>query len=321
MEWTGWRFGDKQLRLWHQTIGMSRMQVVREFADAMLSRRRFVPAFEMSEATLHDFVKRIESFNPVLLVGYAESFNFLARYLKEHGKLAIKPKGIISSAQALPDTSRKLIEDSFGCRVFDKYGSREFSGIAYECEAHHGHHVVAEGYIVEILKDGRPAAPGELGEIVITDLNNYCLPFIRYRIGDLAEAVDSDERCVCGRGLPRIGRIEGRVQSIIIGSKGQYLPGSFFYHLFKEYDHAIRQFQILQTERGAITIKLVKAKRYSDEALQEALQSLHRFLGADMQIKVDFVDTIEMVHTGKRLATLSRLDIDFQTPIAAKEGD
>jgi phenylacetate-CoA ligase len=313
MEWTGWRFGDRQLRLWHQTLGMSKTQVVREFADAMLSRRKFIPAYEMSDATLREFIRQIEEYNPVLLDGYAESFNFLARYLQEHGKMAIRPKGIISSAQTLPEGSRKQIEDAFGCKVFDKYGSREFSGIAYECEAHVGHHVVGEGYIVEVLKDGRPAAPGEIGEVVITDLNNYCLPFIRYRIGDLAEALDNNETCACGRGLPRIGRIEGRVQSIIIGSKGQYVPGTFFAHVLKDYDHAIRQFQIVQTDRGAITFKVVKGKRYSDETLVEVLAVLHQFLGEDMNIAVEFVDNIEMVRTGKRLATVSKLGIDFQT--------
>jgi phenylacetate-CoA ligase len=312
MEWTGWRFGDRQLRLWHQTLGMSKTQVAREFADALLSRRKFIPAYEMSDDTLRAFIKQIEEFGPVLLDGYAESFNFLARYLQEHGKLAIQPKGIISSAQTLPEGSRKLIEESFGCKVFDKYGSREFSGIAYECEAHQGHHVVAEGYIVEILKDGRPARPGEIGEVVITDLNNYCLPFIRYRIGDLAEAVDNDQTCACGRGLPRIGRIEGRVQSIIIGSKGQYIPGTFFAHLMKDYDHAIRQYQIIQTDRGAITLNVVKGKRYSDETLQEVVRVLHQFLGDDMKIQVEFVENVDMVRTGKRLATVSKLGIDFQ---------
>jgi phenylacetate-CoA ligase len=143
-------------------------------------------------------------------------------------------------------------------------------------------------------------------------LNNYCLPFIRYRIGDLAEALDSNETCTCGRGLPRIGKIEGRVQSIIIGSKGQYVPGTFFAHLFKDYDHAIRQFQIVQTDRGAITLKVVKGKRYSDETLTEVLRVLHQFLGDDMNITVDFVDNVDMVRTGKRLATVSKLGIDFQ---------
>ena len=185
-EWTGYRFGDRTLRLWHQTIGMSKTQIAREHTDAFLSRRRFVPAFEMTDQNLADLLTQIEEYRPVLMDGYAESLNFLAGYLKNHGRrLKNSPRGIISSAQSLPESSRQIIEESFGCKVFDKYGSREFSGIAYECEAHQGHHIVAEGYLVEVLKDGRPAAPGEIGEIVITDLNNYCLPFIRYRIGDL----------------------------------------------------------------------------------------------------------------------------------------
>jgi phenylacetate-CoA ligase len=266
----------------------------------------------MSDETLDQFVRAIEDFQPILLDGYAESFNFLARYLKEKGRLKLSPKGIISSAQTLPEGSRKIIEDAFGCKVFDKYGSREFSGIAYECDAHQGHHVVGEGYLVEVLADGKPAQPGEIGEVVITDLNNYCLPFIRYRIGDLAEALDPAERCPCGRGLPRLGKIEGRVQSIIIGSRGQYVPGTFFAHVLKDYDHAIRQFQIVQTERGAITLKVVKGKRFSDGTLDEVLKILRQFLGEDMGITVEFQENIEMVRTGKRLATVSKLGIDFQ---------
>ncbi len=312
MEWTGYRFGDRQLRLWHQTLGMSKTQVAREFADAWMSRRRFIPAYEMSDENLREFVRQIESYQPVLLDGYAESFNFLARYLAEHGRLDIKPKGIISSAQSLPDASRRAIEEAFGCKVFDKYGSREFSGIAYECDAHDGHHVVGEGYIVEILKDGKPAAPGEVGEVVITDLNNQCLPFIRYRIGDLAEAMDQSATCACGRGLPRIGKIEGRVQSIIIGAKGQYVPGTFFAHLLKDYDHAIRQFQFVQEQRGSVVFKIVKGKRFSDEVLAEVLATLHKFLGDELHIHVEFVENVDMVRTGKRLATVSKLAIDFQ---------
>jgi phenylacetate-CoA ligase len=312
MEWTGYRFGDRQLRLWHQTIGMSKTQIAREFSDAFMSRRKFIPAYEMRKDTLHEFARSIEAYNPVLLDGYAESFNFLASYLQEHGKLDIKPKGIISSPQTLPDASRSCIEAAFDCKVFDKYGSREFSGIAYECDAHVGHHVVGEGYIVEILADGgKPAAPGQIGEVVITDLNNYCMPFVRYRIGDLAEAMD-DAACPCGRGLPRIGKIEGRVQSIIIGADGQYLPGTFFAHLFKDYDHVVRQFQIEQHEKGAITFRVVKGKRFSDESLREVLALLHKFLGAKMRIDVEFVDNIQMVATGKRIATISKLGIDFQ---------
>lgn len=312
-EWTGYEFGDPCVRLWHQTIGMSKQQALKERLDAAMVRRKYIPVFEMSSDRLQEMVQEIADYNPVLLDGYAEALDFLAHYLKTRGAVAVRPKAIMSSAQTLPDASRKLIEEAFGCRVFDKYGSREFSGIAYECDAHTGHHVIGEGYIVEVLRDGRPAAPGETGEVVITDLNNFCLPFIRYRIGDLAVAVDPGFVCPCGRGLPLVGNIEGRVQSIIQGTDGRYVPGTFFAHFLKEYDHAIQRFQVVQDEPNAMRFRVVKGGRYSDEVLQHILETFRKYLGEDMRIDVEFVDQVELIHTGKRLGSVSRLPVDFQT--------
>ena len=312
-EWTGYRFGDPTVRLWHQTLGMSKSQIARERADAILSNRTFIPIFEMSDENLEKMVRTLEEARPVLLDGYAEALDFLAHYLKARGgDLRVRPRAIMSSAQTLPLASRRVIEEAFGCKVFDKYGSREFSGIAYECEAHAGHHVVAEGYIVEILKGGQPAAPGEVGEVVITDLNNTCMPFIRYRIGDLAEAMDPAEPCPCGRGAPRVGAIEGRVQSIIQGADGHYLPGTFFAHYLKEFDHAIKRFQVIQEEPGAITFQIVKGGRFSQDVLDQVITKFREHLGERMRIQVEFVDDVAMIRTGKRLAAVSRLGIDFQ---------
>jgi phenylacetate-CoA ligase len=311
-EWTGYRFGDPTVRLWHQTIGMSKSQAFREHADAVFANRLYIPIFEMSDAGLEAMIAQIAAKKPVLIDGYAEAFDFLAQYIRTRGgDLGFQPKALMSSAQTLPAKSRETIEKAFGCRVFDKYGSREFSGIAYECDAHAGHHVVSEGYILEVLTEGRPARPGETGEVVITDLNNYCMPFIRYRIGDLAQAM-SDEPCTCGRGMPRIGEIQGRVQSIIQGTDGRYVPGTFFAHCLKEYDHAIARFQVVQEEPGAIKFFVVKAGRYSDDVIEEVKATFRKYLGEKLRVDVEFVDNIEMVRTGKRLASVSRIPIDFQ---------
>jgi phenylacetate-CoA ligase len=311
-EWTGYEFGDRCVRLWHQTIGMSQSQVVKERLDAAFTRRKFIPVFEMSQDKLEAMAREIAAWDPVLMDGYAEALDFLAHYLESRRDLPVRPKALMSSAQTLPDQSRALIEQAFGCRVFDKYGAREFSGIAYECEAHTGHHVVGEGFIVEVLRDGQPVAPGELGEIVITDLNNTCLPFIRYRIGDLGVAVDPNFHCPCGRGLPMLGNIEGRVQSIIQGTHGRFLPGSFFSHYLKEFDHAIQKFQVVQERPDAITFNVVKGGRYSDDVLEEVLATFRKHLGDDIEIAVAFVDNIELVRTGKRLPSVSKLKVDFQ---------
>lgn len=310
-EWTGYQFGDPCVRLWHQTIGMSTSQAWRERLDAALLRRRFIAVFELRGAALAKTVDDIRRTRPTLIDGYAEALDLIAAYLREHPPLGFGARGVMSSAQMLPLASRAIIEQAFGCPVFDKYGSREFSGIAYECDAHDGHHVVSEGFVVEILRNGAPAKPGEIGEVVITDLNNYCLPFVRYRIGDLAVAMN-DSPCPCGRGLARIGAIEGRVQSIIQGTDGRFLPGSFFSHFLKDYDHAIRQFQVIQEAAGALRFFIVKGGRYSDDVLDEILTTFRRYLGNDMRIDVEFTDEIKLIRTGKRLAAVSKLNVDFQ---------
>lgn len=318
-EWTGWRFGDRQARLWHQTLGMSWTQVLRERIDALFMRRLFIPAYEIKDGNIRDFLRKLRKHRPVLVDGYAESFNFLAHYAHSQGLEGFQPKAVMSSAQIMPDQVRTTIEDSLQTRVFDKYGSREFSGIAYEDEGHDGHLVMAESYIVEILKDGRPALPGETGEVVITDLNNFHVPIIRYRIGDLAVAMDDQ----CGRDaprqFPRLGRIEGRSQAIILCSNGAWLPGTFFAHFFKDHDQVIRHYQVVQDMRGAITIKIVPGMHFSEEALGAIIRDLRHFTGQDMRIDTEVVESIPLVRTGKRTSVVSRLDLDFQTISAARE--
>ena len=165
---------------------------------------------------------------------------------------------------------------------------------------------------MEVLKEGRPALPGEVGEVVITDLNNYCMPFIRYRIGDLAVAMDQGVTCACGRGLSRIGNIEGRVQSIIVGGNGCYLPGTFFAHFFKEYTFLLRQYQIVQHKPGTIMLKLVKGHRFSDQHLADMLAALRQYVGASTEIAVEFVDVVPLGRTGKRQAVISSVPLDYQ---------
>jgi len=307
IEWTGYRFGDRQVRLWHSTLGMSRLQVLKERLDAVLCRRRFFPAFEMNEDTIGAYVEFLRRKRPTLIDGYAEAFNLIGHYLASRPVNGIRPKGIISSAQTLSAESRAIIEGAFGAKVFDKYGSREFSGIAHECEAHQGHHVNGESYIVEIVRDGKPVRPGETGEVLVTDLTNRCVPLIRYALGDLATA--ADERCACGRGLPLIGSIQGRVQAIIIGTNGCFLPGTFFAHLLKDYGHIIKQFQVVQERLGAIDFNVVKGPRFSERSLDKILALFRRHLGDDMETHVHYVEQIALVRTGKHRHSVSKLPI------------
>jgi len=312
LEWTGWRFGDKQLRLWHQKIGMSNKQYIQEKIDAWFMRRKFIPAFEVSPETLTNFVRTIERTSPILIDGYAESLNFLAEYLKAHKNAELQPKAVMSSAQILPQQTRSLIEHTLNTRVYDKYGSREFSGIAYECRESPGnHHVMDESYIVEILIDGREASPGEVGEVVITDLNNYSTPLIRYRIGDLAMAVEQ-RKCSCGRSLKLIGAIQGRTQAIVVCADGTWIPGTFFAHFFKDYDHIIRHFQIVQNAQGSFLFNYVPGEQFNETDFETMLINLRQTIGNETVISMKQVDSIPLISTGKRSPVVSNLKIDFQ---------
>jgi phenylacetate-CoA ligase len=312
LEWTGWKFGDRQLRLWHQKLGMSWSQVFKERLDAILLRRRFIPAFEFTEQDLNKFVKKLNRFKPKLIDGYAESLNFLSIYLKNGGALKFRPKGVMSSAQMLTSSTRSEIESALGTKVFDKYGAREFSGIAYQCQFSNDHHVMDESYIVEILVNDKPARPGEIGEIVITDLNNYSVPLIRYRIGDLAVAVDNEIDCKCGRGLSRIGDIQGRTQALVYCTNGRWLPGTFFAHFFKDFDNIVLHFQVIQKNRDGFILKIVKGIHWNIEDWNILINQLSNFVGKT-PIEVEFVDTIPLLNTGKRTPVISYLKIDFQS--------
>jgi phenylacetate-CoA ligase len=309
LEMSGWKFGDRQLRLWHQTLGMSRTQAFKERLDAWFMRRHFIPAFEMSEDSLKSLIKTIEKKKPVLIDGYAESLNFIAIASTSRSKHS--PRAVMSSAQQLTDSTRAQIENQFGAKVLDKYGSREFSGIAYQCLESQHHHVQDESYVLEVLVDGRPAKVGEVGEVVVTDLNNFSMPLIRYRIGDMAIAVDQTP-CRCGRPHSQIGAISGRTQALISCTNGVWLPGTFFAHFFKDFDFAVQHYQITQETSEKFTLKLVPKSQFTDVVKGRIIDDLKAYTGQEQIIEVSLVDEIPLLKTGKRTPVVSDVKLDFQ---------
>src|SRR5207302_1178947 len=130
----------------------------------------------------------------------------------------------------------------------------------------------------------------------------------------------TNDVCSCGRGLPRIGRIEGRAQAIILCANGTWLPGTFFAHFFKEYDFAVRHYQVVQRDVGAIELKVVPEAGYSRTIEEQILHELWRFMGETMHIEVQLVDEISLVRTGKRTGVVSYLQFDFQKLADAASG-
>src|SRR4029077_12302961 len=165
---------------------------------------------------------------------YTNPLYEFARYIQREGLSTVSPRSIIVGAEKLYPFQRSLIEEVFRAPVFETYGSREFMLIGAECDRHAGLHLSMENLLVEILDDdGSPTPAGQEGNVVITDLFNYGMPFVRYVNGD--RAVAGFDLCPCGRGLPLLKKVVGRQLDVLETLDGRKVPGEFFPHLLKEF--------------------------------------------------------------------------------------
>jgi phenylacetate-CoA ligase len=296
--WSGVGLGQLTLYLWGAPIGTPpRWKLAKVHAFNALQRQEIVSTFSQSPALWQRIYEWQRRHRPALIVGYVSSLEAYAEYLAAHALTPPPPRAVISAAEPLPAATRRRIEASLAAPVFNTYGSREFMSIAAECSAHSGLHLHAENLVVE---SALPAAAGA-SDILVTDLHNYGMPFLRYAIGDLG--VLDDAPCECGRGLPRIGAIEGRALEVLRTPDGRVVPGEIFPHLMKEFPE-IREFQARQLALDHIVISAVLDQPLS-AAHRELMESeLHKVFGAGLRIDLERVDTIPPLASGKRRVTI-----------------
>jgi phenylacetate-CoA ligase len=243
-------------------------------------------------------------FRPKAISGYTSMLEIFAAFLQKHPEYRIPVEAIVSSAETLTEFERGNIEEGFRCKVYNRYGGRELGCIAHECEAREGLHINSESMVVETVRDGRPCSPDEPGNILLTSLTNYGMPFIRYEVGDIG--ILSDKECSCGRGLPMLSKVTGRVHDVIITAKGEYLPGEFFPHLFKDFE-GIKKYRITQKTRTRLVIEMVIDDRFEDTSLESIRRHTTEAVGADMKLDFQFKNDIETPASGKHRFTISEL--------------
>jgi phenylacetate-CoA ligase len=232
----------------------------------------------------------------------------LAEYLRTHGFDDIRPHGIIATAMVLHAWQRRVIEEVLGCRVTNRYGCEEVSLIACECE-HQGLHINADSVLVEVLRDGRPARPGEAGNVVVTDLTNRAMPLIRYQVGDVAVA--RERPCPCGRGLPLLERIEGREADYVVTSRGELISGISLTENFALEVPGIAQIQIVQHAVDRFEFRLVRGPDFGSASVERLRDMVHQRFGDETRFDCVFVEQIAQEPSGKYRFCISHVPNPF----------
>jgi len=306
--WAGWKMGQLHAYMWGSNFEETTMHSLRTRLIDWEWNRFLINAFTMSEEKMAEFAERVQRQHPRILFGYASSLHRFAQFVRQGPYQGIRFDGIISSAEVLPQAVRQVIEETFKCRVFNRYGTKELGGIACECEAHSGLHVSAENNLIEILCDDRPTRPDETGSIIVTNLNNWGMPFIRYSIGDEG-AWDDDTRCPCGRSSPRLKAVDGRIVDRFVTRDGRAswagFAGDGYSLLFAQ--PTIKQFQIIQESLDKITVLLVQEGEIPASLLLRIELTLQTAFGDDIVVEFKFPDKIQPLPSGKHQYAISRV--------------
>jgi phenylacetate-CoA ligase len=307
--WAGLDIGTPNARLWGAP---NELKAQGRFVNRLTNRalnRLFLDCFHLSDELLADYVEKLRRYRPKVLVGYATALATMAEFIEAHNIQDLRLQSIISSAETLFDEQRQQIESAFGCKVYNRYGCREAGPLIVECEEGRMH-VSADYVHLELLRNGQPVPPGEVGEIVITPLFNYGMPLIRYQIGDMGIAA-SQVPCACGRGLPLIERVLGRTSDMLVNTRGEFFHGEYFSHLFY-HQPGVRQFQVVQPDPQHLIFRTVTDQNFDTNLFEKLEETILDFVGP-MEIEWRIVDEIPPLKSGKRSFTVSMVPVDFAT--------
>jgi phenylacetate-CoA ligase len=253
-------------------------------------------SFHMAPDTLDSYFLEMEKFRPVVIDGYPSTLYVLAKHLQNQGR-TFPLRAAITSSETLFDFQREAIEESFECRIFDYYALAERTAFAGECEHHYKRHLAMEYGISEVIGENDEVLPaGKEGLLVGTSLHNKGMPLLRYVTNDRTTLLE--EKCPCGRELQLMEEVTTKAEDTVTLGDGRLISPSVLTHPFKPL-HTIRESQIYQKNYGQIIVRIVKGDGYSDADTRHLVTELRDRLGDDIEIDIEFRETLERTSSGK----------------------
>ena len=287
---SGWRPGQKILNFWGARQDVVPGGVFGAQLGDVIAAEHTLAAYEYTEAQLVEWARFIQRYRPVLLQGYASVLAEVARVAIDNRMPMPKTLiGVYSTAEVLDESQRRLIQQAFGCKVFNQYGSREIPNIACECRLGNLH-VFTDMVFLESLKTDNENC------LLVTSLTNRLMPMIRYDIGDSGRLLDSE--CGCGLPFPLMEMDLCRQNDLIRTKSGKTVHPSYFNRLLYGQTQ-IRHYQWVQRDLDRITLNLAASSPLDTETLASLGASLRRDVDAQMVLEVNYLDAIPRTVSGK----------------------
>lgn len=317
--WQGYCLGDKSVLIWGSSFDLKRLFNFKSRLERFLNRQMLLNGHILSDEICKEYVKKIKKFKPKVIIGYANSLYLLANYMNENS-IKIQVQSVISRAETLFEYQTEEIKKAFNCSVFDGYASRETSLEACQREEGGAYYISEDNTIMEFVDDkGKDVGPEKIGKIILTDLHNYSMPFIRYQIEDVGSYTKKSD--TLGSPLPLMKRIEGRVSDLITLKNGNIITPIYLMYLLypnpnqdwgvkkEEEIQGIKQYQIVQEDYLDFTIKIVNYPNYEIKHFNYISDNFKKFIDNKVEVKVELYDEIPLEVSGKRKYVVSKIKL------------
>jgi len=299
--WWGLDYGLKEASF--RGRGLRKPSCRLRMTDVLLRNNMVFQCANLTNEIKYEYHKKLVRFRPDIIYGNCSAIYIFGRFIEENNLdiSTIRVRVVISTQEILHEYQRQFLQSLFKCPVIIEYGAAETGVIAYEC-TNHNMHLATENLIVEIIKDGKPAGPDELGEIVITNLNNYTMPLIRYKIGDVGRFIAGE--CSCGLKLPLLDLTVGRDCDTIV-LEDHELPGAVLFgglgkELTKLTEGGLEAYKIFQKDLNHFKFQYVLRDQGVKDRIEHVTKRIVReFLGPQIQVEFEYVDSIPRESSGK----------------------
>lgn len=272
--------------LWHQRQFSAKFAAIRFFGEdsrqpgwSRITNAVFPTGPGVGMDVMMDVAVQLEWLieeRPAYLLTTPSNLQALLARSCELGKSPAGLRQVMTYAESVPPSLRQILRERWGVALADTYSCTEAGTIALQCPRDGHYHVQSESVYVELLDaDGRPSAPGEPGRVVITPLHNFAMPLLRYDIGDFAEW---GSPCQCGRGLPVLHTLFGRVRNMARDPSGRlFQPG--FDEAMDKARVAVRQYQIVQHAPATLEMLYVMDRDLTADESDRLTRALGRGMG------------------------------------------